>query len=99
METPAREIASVEYLRAWQTNLYMPGAANGCIRVLTRNVRTPAPAPTQGTVSHPLGLTLYPAPKAEAAWSAPEPGKYVLLVDVLTPQGVTSLSHAFEVVE
>lgn len=101
MEMPASDIESVEVLRAWQTLAYTSGAINGAILVKTINYRKREPLPSKGAVYIPLGLSPLSHPYCEftqRTLQAEQPGRFRLLVDVFTNDGIRSFEHPFVVV-
>ena len=102
VEMPASEIESVELLRAWQTLAYTFGAIEGAVVVKTRDYKKREPLPSKGAMYSPTGLSPLSYPYKEVAAPAmvcDEPGRYRLMVDVITESGVQSYEQAFSVVE
>ena len=89
MEMPAAEIEEVEYLRPWQALNYTYGAIAGAVNITTRKREVAKDAKSYGTMYSPIGL----APSVEAPLPvADKPGKYRLIVDVVSPSGI----HSYE---
>ena len=102
VEMPASEIESVELLRAWQTLAYTFGAIEGAIVVKTRDYKKKEPLPSKGAMYSPTGLSPLSYPYMEMSASplvCNEPGRYRLMVDVITESGVQSYEQIFNVVE
>ena len=101
MEMPAAQIESVELLRAWQTLAYTFGAMNGVIIVKTRDYKKKEPLPSKGAMYTPTGLSPLSSPyknMSAPAQTCNKPGRYRLLVDVITKSDVRSYERTFEVV-
>ena len=99
---PSAEIESVQFLRPWQALAYTFGAINGAIIVKTRNYKQKEPLPSKGAMYSPTGLSPLSYPYKEVtspAMACNEPGRYRLMVDVITDSGVQSYEQAFSVVE
>lgn len=94
LKMSAEEIESVEMLQAWQALAYTWGALDGAIKVTTRGFNKPQNIRAKGTFYTPMGLSAAEQPKQDMA-----PGNYRLLVDVLSPHGITSYEHDVVVVE
>ena len=102
MEMPAAEIESVQLLRPWQTLAYTFGAINGAILVKTRSYNRREPLSSKGAMYTPTGLSPMSYPYKEIALPAMKcsnPGRYRLLVDVITDEGIRSYERTFNVVE
>lgn len=54
---PAQEIASVELLRPWQTQIYLTGAIDGAVLVRSQEYRPEKRPPAKGIYYTPLGLS------------------------------------------
>lgn len=85
MLMPADEIEEVEILKAWQALAYTWGALNGAIRVTTRLHGKKEKVRSLGTYYTPMGLSA-----ADAKPLTATPGRHRLLIDVMSPEGVTS---------
>ncbi|MGM9802760.1 MAG: TonB-dependent receptor [Muribaculaceae bacterium] len=83
------EIESVEYLRPWQALSYTFGALTGAINVVTRNYEKPRDVKSKGTLYTPIGLSHQ---ATDTLPVADKPGKYRLIVDVVSPSGI----HSYE---
>ena len=95
MEMPAAEIEEVEYLRPWQALNYTYGAIAGAVNITTRKREVAKDAKSYGTMYSPIGL----APSVEAPLPvADKPGKYRLIVDVVSPSGIHSYESEVTVV-
>lgn len=75
----AREIASVEVLRPWQTLTYVTGAIDGAVLVRTREYQPEQLPPSKGIYYTPLGLSMADSlvvaaePAPTATETAPRP--------------------------
>ena len=101
LNMPAFEIEFVQVLKAWQALAYTYGAIDGAILVKTRSYKERPPLPSKGAMYSPMGLSPLSYPFKEYApepWKAEKPGRYRLLVDVITESGVQSYEKSFEVV-
>lgn len=88
MEMTADEIESVEYLRPWQALHYTYGAIAGAVNITTRKgMFGQKKEKSQGTMYSPMGLA--PAAEPEAP-IADKPGKYRLIVDLISATGIRS---------
>ena len=102
LEMGSFEIESVQYFRPWQALAYTYGAIDGVIVVKTRGYKERDPLPSKGAMYSPTGLSPLSYPYKEVAAPAMEcdkPGRYRLMVDVITDSGVQSYEQAFNVVE
>ena len=96
MEMSAKEIESVEYLQPWQALAVTFGALNGAIVVKTRNYQGEIKRQSLGTYYRPMGI--YQAPHASEKLRTPAtPGKYRLIVDIITAAGVRTRNAVVEV--
>ena len=90
MEITADEIESVEYLRPWQALAYTYGAIAGAVNITTRKgLNNQKKEKSLGTMYSPLGLATAAEPEAPIA---EKPGKYRLIVDLISASGI----HSYE---
>lgn len=94
LQMPADEIEIVELLRPWQALAYTWGAVDGAIKVMTRGADK-SKVRSKGIFYTPFGLSVVKGnPKTTVA-----PGKYRLLMDVVSPTGITSFERDIVVSE
>ena len=93
------EIESVEYLRPWQSNAFLPGALNGAILVKTRSSLRKYDVPSKGVFYAPMGLSKTNDLNSDRVLVAERIGSYRLIVDVITETGVYSCERMFQVVD
>ncbi len=94
LEMPADEVEEVEFLPAWKALAYTWGAMDGAIKVTTRGADK-SKVRSKGIFYTPLGLSVVKeTPKTTVA-----PGNYRLLMDVVSPTGITSLEREIVVKE
>ena len=95
LQMSADEIETVEFLRPWQALAYTWGASDGAIKVTTRGADKSSKVRSKGIFYTPMGLSVAKAePKTTVA-----PGNYRLLLDVVSPNGITSLEREVVVTE
>lgn len=82
----AFDIESVEVLSAWKALAYTWGSVEGAVLVTTRKASGPKKVRSKGTYYTPMGLSVGRMPGRKPV----APGNYRLLVDVVSPGGVTS---------
>ena len=88
LQMSADEIETVELLRPWQALAYTWGAVDGAIKVMTRGADK-SKVRSKGIFYTPFGLSVVKGnPKTTVA-----PGKYRLLMDVVSPTGITSFER------
>lgn len=88
LQMSADEIETVELLRPWQALAYTWGAVDGAIKVMTRGADK-SKVRSKGIFYTPFGLSVVKGnPKATVT-----PGKYRLLMDVVSPTGITSFER------
>ena len=87
MELSAVNIESVEQLSVAEAKLLVPHAMDGAINVITRRPGPPKPKPSKGTRVWPMGLTVTQPPLTDKLIAPKEPGRYKLLVDLISPDG------------
>ena len=95
------EIESVQYVHAREAIKYTFGAIDGAIIVKTRKYTEKEPLPSKGADYKPTGLSPLSHPYKEMpkpSLSCSKPGRYRLLVDVITESGVQSYEKSFEVI-
>lgn len=93
LQMSADEIESVELLRPWQALAYTWGALDGAIKVTTRRADKSSKVRSKGIFYTPMGLSVAKAePKTTVA-----PGNYRLLLDVVSPNGITSFERGIVV--
>ena len=94
LQMSAGEIETVELLRPWQALAYTWGAVDGAIKVMTRGADK-SKVRSKGIFYTPFGLSVVKGnPKATVT-----PGKYRLLMDVVSPTGITSFERDIVVSE
>lgn len=94
LQMSADEIETVELLRPWQALAYTWGAVDGAIKVMTRGADK-SKVRSKGIFYTPFGLSVVKGnPKATVT-----PGKYRLLMDVVSPTGITSFERDIVVSE
>lgn len=85
LQMSADEIETVELLRPWQALAYSWGAVDGAIKVMTRGADK-SKVRSKGIFYTPFGLSVVKGnPKTTVT-----PGKYRLLMDVVSPTDITS---------
>lgn len=85
LQMSADEIETVELLRPWQALAYTWGAVDGAIKVMTRGADK-SKVRSKGIFYTPFGLSVVKGnPKTTVT-----PGKYRLLMDVVSPTDITS---------
>lgn len=88
LQMSADEIETVELLRPWQALAYTWGAVDGAIKVTTRGADK-SKVRSKGIFYTPFGLSVVKGnPKATVT-----PGKYRLLMDVVSPTDITSFER------
>ena len=88
LQMSADEIETVELLRPWQALAYTWGAVDGAIKVMTRGADK-SKVRSKGIFYTPFGLSVVKGnPKTTVT-----PGKYRLLIDVVSPTGITSFER------
>lgn len=94
LQMSADEIETVELLRPWQALAYTWGAVDGAIKVTTRGADK-SKVRSKGIFYTPFGLSVVKGnPKTTVA-----PGKYRLLMDVVSPTDITSFERDVVVCE
>ena len=87
MDQSAMNIESVEQLSVAEAKLLVPFAMDGAINVITRRPGPPKPKPSKGTRVWPMGLTITPPPSHSNLFAPKDPGRYKLLVDLISTDG------------
>lgn len=88
LQMSADEIETVELLRPWQALAYTWGAVDGAIKVMTRGADK-SKVRSKGIFYTPFGLSVVKGnPKTTVT-----PGKYRLLMDVVSPTDITSFER------
>ncbi len=88
LQMSADEIETVELLRPWQALAYTWGAVDGAIKVMTRGADK-SKVRSKGIFYTPFGLSVVKGnPKTTVT-----PSKYRLLMDVVSPTGITSFER------
>ncbi len=90
----AFDIESVELLQAWEALPYVSGAINGAIMVTLRK-STSRKVRSKGIYYTPMGLSVADGGRKTEV----EPGRYRLLVDVVSADGITSYERGVVVKE
>lgn len=94
LQMSADEIETVELLRPWQALAYTWGAVDGAIKVMTRGADK-SKVRSKGIFYTPFGLSVVKGnPKTTVT-----PGKYRLLMDVVSPTDITSFERDIVVSE
>ena len=94
LQMSADEIETVELLRPWQALAYTWGAVDGAIKVTTRGADK-SKVRSKGIFYTPFGLSVVKGnPKTTVT-----PGKYRLLMDVVSPTDITSFERDIVVSE
>lgn len=94
LQMSADEVETVELLRPWQALAYTWGAVDGAIKVMTRGADK-SKVRSKGIFYTPFGLSVVKGnPKATVT-----PGKYRLLMDVVSPTDITSFERDIVVSE
>lgn len=94
LQMSADEIETVELLRPWQALAYTWGAVDGAIKVMTCGADK-SKVRSKGIFYTPFGLSVVKGnPKTTVA-----PGKYRLLMDVVSPTDITSFERDIVVSE
>lgn len=95
MEMSADEIEDVEVLAPWKALAYTWGALDGAIKVTTRGANRFSEVRSKGIYYTPVGLS----EAKENHKATVTPGNYRLLMDVVSPTGITSLERDIVVSE
>lgn len=93
-EMPALDIESVEQLTAGEALMYAK-TLDGAVIVTTRKWTPDKAVKSKGTIVRPMGLSNIPLTSNEKPVVPSKDGDYRLLVDIVGPDGVTSLSRPF----
>ena len=94
LQMSADEVETMELLRPWQALAYTWGAVDGAIKVMTRGADK-SKVRSKGIFYTPFGLSVVKGnPKATVT-----PGKYRLLMDVVSPTDITSFERDIVVSE
>ena len=80
-----QQIKSVEFLKPWQTNAVTFGAIDGALYITTRGVKKENVV-SKGFFYYPMGLTIGEEYSRSQIHAPSYPGKYELLVDVITKE-------------
>ena len=95
MEMSADEIEDVEVLAPWKALAYTWGALDGAIKVTTRGADRFSDVRSKGIFYTPVGLS----EAKENYKSTVTSGNYRLLLDVVSPMGITSFEREVVVTE
>lgn len=87
MDMSEVNIESVEQLSIAEAKALIPFAMDGAINVKTRRLGPPKPKPSKGTRVWPMGLTVTQPPSNNKLIAPKDPGRYKLLVDLISPDG------------
>ena len=87
MDMSEVNIESVEQLSIAEAKVLIPFAMDGAINVKTRRLGPSKPKPSKGTRVWPMGLTITPPPSHSKIFAPKKPGRYKLLVDLISPEG------------
>lgn len=93
---PAQNIESVEQISVGEALMYAK-TLDGAIIVKTRGWTSNKPVKSKGTIVRPMGLSNLTASTDEKAIAPTREGDYRLMVDIIGPDGVTSLSSPLKV--
>ena len=98
LDMPAGSIKSVELLKASDTRCARYNATSGALVIETRQGIMPSSSEQPGTTLKPFGLSVTSRPPVVERQAPSQPGRYRLLVDVITSeQQVASFCQPFEV--
>lgn len=97
LETPASNIESVEQVSIGEALMMASNAFDGAISVKTRRLGTIKKEKSKGTILTPLGLSNTKLNNFKKIRVPAKPGNYRLLVDIVGPDGVVSLSNPIKV--
>lgn len=79
-----QQIATAEYLNAWQTNAVTFGAITGAFSITTKRNRKAENVVSKGFYYYPIGLTQGNRKQEDNMIAPSSPGSYELLVDMIT---------------
>lgn len=94
---PSLDIESVEQISIGEALMITNNALYGAIVVKTRKWKADEKVKSKGTIVRPMGLSNIPLASNEKPVVPSKDGDYRLLVDIVGPDGVTSLSRPFSV--
>ena len=94
LEMSATEIESVEQVSIGEALIYAK-TLDGAVIVKTRKWTPDKSVKSKGTIVRPMGLSNIPLASNEKPVVPSKDGDYRLLVDIVGPDGVTSLSRPF----
>ncbi len=94
LEMSATEIESVEQVSIGEALMYAK-TLDGAVIVKTRKWTPDKSVKSKGTIVRPMGLSNIPLASNEKPVVPSKDGDYRLLVDIVGPDGVTSLSRPF----
>ena len=94
LEMSATEIESVEQVSIGEALIYAK-TLDGAVIVKTRKCTPDKSVKSKGTIVRPMGLSNIPLASNEKPVVPSKDGDYRLLVDIIGPDGVTSLSRPF----
>ena len=98
LDMPAGSIKSIELLKANDTRCVRYNATSGALVIETQQGVMPFTAGQGGTTLKPFGLSVASRPSVIEREAPTQPGRYCLLVDVITgEQQVASFCQPFEV--
>lgn len=98
LDMPAGSIKSVELLKASDVRCARYNATSGALVIETRQGIMPSSSELPGTTLKPFGLSVTSRPPVVERQAPSQPGRYRLLVDVITSeQQVASFCQPFEV--
>lgn len=96
LNLPAQMIESVEQISIAESLMHAK-TLDGAILVKTRGWTPDKPVKSKGTIVRPMGLSNLASASGEKALAPTREGDYRLMVDVIGPDGITSLSSPLKV--
>lgn len=96
LDMPALDIESVEQVSIGEALMYAK-TLDGAVIVKTRKWEPDKAVKSKGTIVRPMGLSNIPLATNEKPVVPSKEGDYRLMVDIVGPDGVTSLSRPFTV--
>lgn len=93
---PAQQIESVEQISVGEAMMYAK-TLDGAVVVKTRGWTPDKPVKSKGTIVRPMGLSNLAAASGGKALAPTREGDYRLMVDIIGPDGITSLSSPLKV--
>lgn len=97
LEWPSINIESVEQVSIGEALMITNHALYGAVVVKTRGWTPDKPVKSKGTIVRPMGLSDLTASTGEKTFAPTRVGDYRLMVDIIGPDGITSLSSPLKV--